>query len=144
MSDETIIAIYDTPAHAELAAADLREAGVPEAAISIHKGTIRADDAGASAPAASHEPGFWSSLFGGSPDHDTTVYDRSVASGASVLSVKTPDAYVARVMDIVESHSPIDIDERATTFGLGENPARYRRRSPRASRMGWCSFPRRA
>jgi len=121
MSDETIVAIYDTPAHAELAAADLRQAGVPESAISIHAGTIDAANTGTTAAMTPREQGFWSSLFGGSPDHDTAVYDRSVDSGASVLSVKTPDTHVARVLEIIESHNPIDIDERAASYN--QSPA---------------------
>lgn len=116
MSDETIVAIYDTPAHAELARADLLQAGVPEAAISVHTGTIDAANAGSTASAAPREEGFWSSLFGGSPDHDTAVYDRSVQSGASVLSVKTPEAHIDRVLQIIESHNPIDIDDRAASY----------------------------
>ena len=116
MSDETIVAIYDTPAHAKLAAADLREAGVPEHAITIHAGAIDPDHADKT---AQREPGFWSSLFGGSPDHDTAVYERSVGDGASVLIVATPDKYVSRVMEIVESHQPIDIDERAMSYRAG-------------------------
>lgn len=119
MSDETIVAIYDTPAHAQLAAGDLREAGVPDSAISIHAGTIDPDRAAPTAKTnepAPREQGFWSSLFGGAPDHDTAVYERSVDDGSSVLIVKTPDQYVARVMEIVESHAPIDIDERALSY----------------------------
>ena len=112
MSDETIVAIYDTPAHAQLAAADLREAGVPDSAITVHAGSIDADHAGA----APREQGFWASLFGGAPDHDTSVYDRSIGDGSSVLTVKAPDQHVARVMDILESHAPIDIDERAMSY----------------------------
>lgn len=117
MSDETIVAIYDTPAHALLAAADLRQAGVPDDAISIHTGSIDPDHAGKSAP---REQGFWGRLFGGSPDHDTSVYERSASDGASVLTVKTPDKYVARVMEIVESHEPIDIDERAMSYSASQ------------------------
>lgn len=113
MSDETIVAIYDTPAHAKLAAADLRQAGVPEHAITIHAGTIDPDHTGTT---AQREPGFWSRLFGGSPDHDTAVYERSVGDGASVLIVETPDKHVTRVMEIIESHQPIDIDERAISY----------------------------
>ena len=114
MSDETIVAIYDTPAHAKLAAADLREAGVPEQAITIHAGAIDPEHTGKT---AQREPGFWSRLFGGSPDHDTAVYERSVGDGASVLIVETPDKHVNRVMEMVESHQPIDIDERAMSYG---------------------------
>ena len=38
MASETIVAVYDTPAHAELAVADLRAAGVPEHAIQHYTG----------------------------------------------------------------------------------------------------------
>ena len=38
MTDETIVAVYDTAAHAEAAIAGLRGAGVPENAISMHAG----------------------------------------------------------------------------------------------------------
>ena len=64
------------------------------------------------------EQGFWSSIFGGEPDHDTAVYDRSLASGSTVVSVKTPETHITRVMEILESHHPIDIDERAAGYGL--------------------------
>ena len=123
MSDETIVAIYDTPAHAELAKADLLQAGVPASAISVHTGTIDAANTGSAVATAPREEGFWSSLFGGSPDHDTTVYDRSVQSGASVLSVKTPEAHIDRVLQIIESHNPIDIDDRAASYAQSTTSA---------------------
>ncbi|MDP9095395.1 MAG: hypothetical protein M3N26_02370 [Pseudomonadota bacterium] len=122
MSGETIVAIYDTPAHAKLAAADLREAGVPDGAISIQVGTIEPDHTAMTATAP-REQGFWSKLFGGSPDHDTAVYDRSLRDGASVLIVNTPDQHVDRVMDIIESHQPIDIDERAVSYTASQTSA---------------------
>lgn len=116
MSDETIVAIYDTAAHAELAASDLRQAGVPDSAIDIHAGAISSDRTGTTA-SVPREQGFWANLFGGSPDHDTSVYERSINDGASVLTVRTPEKHVAHVMKIVESHKPIDIDERAASYG---------------------------
>ena len=118
MSDETIVAVYDTPAHAQAAVAALRAASVPESAISTHAGT--GSLSGAATTAAPREEGFWSSLFGGSSDTDTAVYDRSMASGSTVVTVKVPDTHAARVMDILESQNPIDIDERATGYGLGQ------------------------
>ncbi len=36
MTDQTIVAVYDTPAHAELAVQDLLAAKVPESAIDRH------------------------------------------------------------------------------------------------------------
>ena len=115
MDTETIVAVYDTPAHAELAAADLRQAGIPESAISLHASNA---SIGATEMPPAREPGFWSSLFGGEAEHDTAVYDRSMASGSTVLTVKPSAAHVSTVMEILESHHPIDIDERATGFGL--------------------------
>ena len=117
MTDETIVAVYDTAAHAEAAAADLRSAGVPENAISLHAGTGAMSGTTTTA-APVREQGFWSSLFGGEPDHDTAVYDRSVAGGSTVLTVKTPETHITRVMQILEGHNPVDIDERATGYGL--------------------------
>jgi uncharacterized protein (TIGR02271 family) len=65
--------------------------------------------------------GFWSSLFGGEPDHDTAVYDRSLESGSSVVTVRVPDEHVDGVTRILERHQPIDIDERAASLGLRAN-----------------------
>ena len=67
--------------------------------------------------APAREPGFWSRLFGGEPEYDSGVYDRSLASGSAVLTVKAMDAHVATALQILESHHPVDIDERVAAFG---------------------------
>lgn len=113
MDEETIVAVYDTAAHAERAVADLKQAGVPDSAISRHASGTGMDTL-ESAPV--REEGFWSRLFGGEPDHDTTVYSRSVENGASVVSVRVSDAHADRVLAILDSHHPVDIDERAATY----------------------------
>ena len=119
MTDHTIVAVYDTAAHAEAAVRALEAANVPSSAISRHsqQGTTSGATT-AAAPAAGEERGFWSSLFGAEPDHDTAVYDRSMASGATVVTVKVPEDHHESVAAILESHSPIDIDERAESYGL--------------------------
>ena len=121
MTDETIVAVYDTPAHAALAVADLKEAGVPDSAVTTH--VSGGTDTAATARTEPREEGFWASLFGGSPDHDTTVYERSVASGGTVVTVKVPSEHADKVGQMLESHNPIDIDERATGYGLTAKPA---------------------
>ncbi len=134
MADETIVAIYDTAAHAEAAVSDLKTAGVPDGAISLHAGTaasgmssgtastMAGDTSGLSAGMTSTQPvrekGFWSSLFGGETETDSAVYDRSLESGSTVVTVRSPDEHVTRVMEILESHNPIDIDERTAGYGL--------------------------
>ncbi len=123
MTEQTIVAVYDTPAHAELAVQDLLQAKVPEQ--SVHRHAREGSYAGsATTPAPrGEETGFWASLFGGEPDHDTAVYDRSVSSGSSAVTVKVPDDHVAAVMEILERHNPIDIDERAGSYGLAQTTA---------------------
>jgi len=51
------------------------------------------------------------------------VYDRSLESGSSVVTVRVPGEHVDGVTRILERHDPIDIDERAASFGLGTNHA---------------------
>jgi len=118
MTDETIVAVYDTAGHADLAAADLKTAGLPENAISVHANTSGASSSTATTAAPVRQQGFWASLFGGEPDHDTSVYDRSVTAGSTVVTVTTPETHVSRVTEILERHNPIDIDERAAGYGL--------------------------
>jgi uncharacterized protein (TIGR02271 family) len=121
MTDETLVAVYDTADHAALAVRDVEAAGVPSSAISQHAkdGLTTGTSAGTAAPV--REQGFWASLFGGEPEyeHDSTVYDRSLESGSTVVTVKAPELLVAQVMDILERHNPIDIDQRAAGYGYG-------------------------
>jgi uncharacterized protein (TIGR02271 family) len=121
MNEEIIVAVYDTEAHADAAVRDLETAHVPPEAISRHAGIGSASGAAVSNANSGRGQGFWSSLFGGEPDHDTAVYDRSLESGSSVVTVRVPDEHVDGVIRILERHDPIDIDERAASFGLGAN-----------------------
>ena len=118
MSDETIVAVFDTETHADAAVRDLVAANVPSDAISKHaRGAAGTESA---ADASGQKQGFWSRTFGGEPDHDTAVYDRSLEAGSTVVTVKTPDQYVTAVEEILERHNPIDIDERAAGYGLSQ------------------------
>jgi uncharacterized protein (TIGR02271 family) len=121
---ETIVAIFDSAQQAALAVHDLEAAGVPSAAITRHaKGGISTDS---SATTATPEPGFWASLFGSEPEHsyETSVYDRSMEAGSTVVTVRTTEQHLDQVMDILERHSPIDIDERAATYGDSRTTSR--------------------
>ncbi len=116
MTNETIVAVYDAPEQAEAAAEDLKAAGVAPHAISIHAagGSMHGDRI-AEPP---QERGFWTSLFGGEPDHDVDVYQRSLASGSTVLTVLVPQADAGPVLYILNNHHPVDIDERSAAYGL--------------------------
>ena len=113
MTEETIVAMYDVPAHAEAAIRDLKAANVPPNAISTH---ADGGTAGGTTAAPAREPGFWANLFGGETT-DSATFDRSVASGSTVVTVKVPEQHKSRVIEILERHDPIDFDDRAASYG---------------------------
>jgi uncharacterized protein (TIGR02271 family) len=121
MNEEIIVAVYDTEAHSAAAVRELEAAHVPPEAVSRHAGTESVSGSAVSGANSAGGQGFWSSLFGGEPDHGTAVYDRSLQSGSSVVTVRVPDEHVDAVTRILERHQPIDIDERAASLGLGTN-----------------------
>ena len=124
MTAETIVAVYDSSEHAALAVRDLEAAGVPSSAISRHADVTTAS--ATTTAVAPRDQGFWSSLFGAEPEyeHDTTVYDRSLKGGSTVVTVKASGERLTQVTDILERHSPIDIDERAVGYGIGQSTAK--------------------
>lgn len=127
MSMETIVAVFDTAAHAAAAVQDLTGAGVPSDAITQHSSSTATGAAGTSTSsmgtaatgAAGQGQGFWASLFGAEPEqgYDTAVYDRSMQGGSTVVSVKAPETSMNQIMEILERHNPVDIDDRAATYG---------------------------
>ncbi len=117
MTDETIVAAYDTATLADAAIRDLEAAGIPSSAIT-REPSAAASMAGELARPV-REQGFWSSMFGGEPARGTSDYDRSVASGSHVVTVKAPEARVAHVIEILERHSPVDVDDQTTGPGFG-------------------------
>ena len=125
MSMETIVAVFDTAPHAAAAVQDLVSAGVPADAITQHSSGTASGATGTSLGAPAREKGFWSSLFGGEPEqeYDSAVYDRSLQSGSTIVSVKAPEQSLSQVMDILERHNPIDIDDRAATYGTTSSSA---------------------
>jgi uncharacterized protein (TIGR02271 family) len=123
MTYHTIVAAYETPAQAAAAVHDLQAANVLPGAIGQHTKTYTTSGT-ASTPSASplRDQGFWANLFGSEPDHDTSVYDRSIESGASVLTVKVPDDGIDGVTAILEAHNPIDLDESAVEHSSEDTP----------------------
>ena len=118
MSEETIVAVYDTAAHAAAAVRDLVGTGVPAGAITQHAKGSMMSGVSTTSTASTQGQGFWASLFGGEPEgaHDTSVYDRSVEGGSTIVTVKAPADHVEAVLATLEKHSPIDIDERGTSY----------------------------
>ena len=107
MNEQTLVAVYTTAAHADAAIRDLKAASVPAGSISQH--TQQA--AGTHSTTPVREEGFWSKLFGTESQHDSTLYEQSIAAGSTVVSVKIQDNQFDRISAILEKHDPIDIEE---------------------------------
>ncbi len=116
MSHETIVALFDTPSHAELAIQDLLAAGIPAGMIERHAADAAETEtfSGSESDTMSgvSRPGFWSRLFGAEPERDTGAYDRSIERGATVVSVRPAADRLDDVVMILEGHHPVDMDER--------------------------------
>ncbi len=132
MTEETIVAAFDTAADAQAAARDVEAANIPGTTVTEHAANSVEGDTGTTAPRK--EPGFWSKLFGLDDDnqqrtadtlHDHTVYDRTLATGGSVLTVKVKDVErdADRVLSILEGHKPIDVEERANSYASTDGTA---------------------
>ena len=110
---ETIAVVYKTPAQAEAAVQDLMNAGVSASSIDRHMqdGSYRGGSSSLETRPAESK-GFWASLFGGETHDDTSVYDESLTSGGSVVTVRAvSDADYNQVAAILERHDPVDVDD---------------------------------
>ena len=154
MTQQTIVAVYDTPAHAEMAVHDMLAAGVPESAIERHAqdGTYTGISTATTSRPAEHE-GFWASLFGGEHDHDATVYDRSACRAArpSCRSRLGEDSRAHRhatswrsTIRSTSTSAPVQLradadHDRAHAAGR-RSPHRSRSRTPRPRKAGSSSY----
>ncbi len=117
MTEQIIVAVYDHAADAAATVRDLEAANVATDAIRHYTGNA---DTATTTAAPPREQGYWASLFGSEPDHDTSVYDRSLDSGSSVVTVRASKEHFDQVSTILEKHNPIDVDERARQYASVE------------------------
>jgi len=111
---EMIVAVFDTASAAETAIRDLEAAGLPSAVIRRYvKDDPALRDYDGREP--QRQGGFWSWLFG--EDAPVSEY-RSIAAGGTVVTVSVDEAHAARVIDILNQHAPLDIEERAAEYGI--------------------------
>ena len=111
-AEETIVAVYDTEAHAQLAVQDLLAAKVPPGAIERHS------EAGTHADGVA-EPvrkpgGPLSGLFGSDTHADAGTTSGALSRGGSVVTVRgVPHADFDAVAAILERHNPLEFDDGA-------------------------------
>ena len=123
MPSETIVAVFDTPAHAELAIADIERSGIATSSIEHFNQSAEAgnyDRPGAVAnDGTSHtHGGFWSWLTGEGEHRDDhpEFLDHSMASGHTVVTVVTDTARADDVVALLETHAPLGVDHHGGTY----------------------------
>ena len=114
MTYEKIVTLYDTADHAEAARRNLVAAGFPPSEIS----TINSKTLGLTSDKL-REPGLWHRLFGRDiQQYEATLYGHSVDSGGVIVTVRVPEADVARATSILNAHQSVDVLKRAEQQGL--------------------------
>jgi uncharacterized protein (TIGR02271 family) len=118
MTYETLVAVYDTPAHAEAASKALRAAGFHETDISVFSDE-RLTGGGKIKATGLQEAGLWHRLFGTDVyEHEAKIYGQAVEEGGVVLSLRVPDNEVAHATAVLDIHRPVDVHDRAVTSGI--------------------------
>ena len=120
MASETVVAVFSTLTHAEAAISDLVASGIPASSIEHYA----RDEAGAGTVDAQTEGtqhhGFWAWLTGQeSTQEQHDVYDRSIQSGRTVVTVISDGSNIDHVYTVLERHGPLDLDEQDATTGGG-------------------------
>jgi len=115
MAYEKVVAVFDTPEHAQNAVRALKAGGFSADDISVvNNDTL--DDRGAK---IATESGFWHRLFGSDIDlHEAKVYGHTVGSGGSVVTLRAPDTMVKKAVDILHTLNPVDVNQRAASLGI--------------------------
>ena len=118
MAYETLVAVYDTAAHADAAVRALKAAGFHESDISVFDGErLKAGKAALSANVK--EPGLWNCLFGTDVyQHEANIYGQTVQDGGVVISLRVPESEVAHASAVLDIHRPVDVHDRAVTLGV--------------------------
>jgi hypothetical protein len=130
MAYETIVAVFDTRAHADAAVKALKAGGVANADISIFDDDRLAGGKEA-VPAGVKEAGLWHRLFGGNVHkHEADVYHQTIGRGGVVVSARVLDSEVAHAIAILDIHRPVDVHDRAVTSGLAPAASKSVAHSP--------------
>jgi uncharacterized protein (TIGR02271 family) len=118
MAYETLVAVYDTPAHAEAAVKALKAAGFAESDISVFD-EARLKAGRTTMAAGAKEPGLWQRLFGTDVyEHEASIYGETVQDGGALISVRVPPNEVAHARAVLDIHRPVDVHDRAVTAGV--------------------------
>ena len=126
MAYEKIVAAYDKAGKAREAARALEASGFPAGDISLlSRDTLSTSDM--------RDAGIWRRLFGRNVgDGEGAVYNRTIETGGTLLTLRALDTDIPRAMKILDIHTPVDVNEQAATYarsaavppmGTGKAPA---------------------
>ena len=136
-TETSVIAVFNNNSDAQAAADDLKNNGIDSDDIYIGSYDTSTQDAAAQtgySESRTHhrEGGFigWlKSIFGSDEDDpDRYQYEQAARSGKIVLSVSIPEEQAEYVADILDRHSPVDVQEgvaaaaSASASGVGTRP----------------------
>jgi uncharacterized protein (TIGR02271 family) len=121
MTQQTIIAHFDSRSDAEKAVEALAEAGIDRSAMRLmpeaEATNSQRTDQRPSYDRGQDEGGLWSSLSNMFlPEEDRYTYAEGMSRGGTMLSINVEEAQVDRVADIVERYGAVDMDEREATW----------------------------
>jgi uncharacterized protein (TIGR02271 family) len=117
MAYQTIVAVFDTEAHADAAVKALKAGGFHDDDISEFSQDRMTANAGAVAGAKQAK--IWHRVFGNNVhQHEAEVYKQTVDRGGVVVSVRVLDSEVAHATGILDLHRPVDVHDRAVTSGI--------------------------
>ena len=118
MAYETLVAVYDTPAHADAAVKALKAAGFAESDISVFD-AARLKGGKVTMSSGVKETGLWHRLFGTDVYvHEADIYGQTIEEGGVVISVRVPSDEVAHATAVLNIHRPVDVHDRAVTAGV--------------------------
>jgi len=117
MSNETIVAVFETGTQADQAVRALEAAGVRTNAIERHskEGESSSRMQPASEGSAPQSTGFvfWDMMLGAQASHqDRSTYEKRVGRGETVVAVTVSAQEAETVMAVLEDASPLELDER--------------------------------
>jgi uncharacterized protein (TIGR02271 family) len=112
MAYEKVVTVYNTVDKAKEALRVLQASG-------FHPDEISLMDRNSLGNAPTQESGLWRRIFGGNVwDHEAEVYGRTLKEGGAILSLRVPHDEVARAMSILDVHDPVDVHQKATSYGI--------------------------
>jgi uncharacterized protein (TIGR02271 family) len=116
MASETIVAVFESVAVADLVTTELLNAGLRPGAIHQHVASATELDEPGDTQVTGRR-GFWGWLLGEEnyADHET-MYRQGLARGGVVVTAVVDQAQAPRLVAIFEAHGPVDLEERSATL----------------------------